>query len=764
MKSKEFFVSTLLIFITLSAFPCSWGYFNPKYHYLFYTGYDGEYTEFYGSTQWKKVQDERFKIENISFWHNYTNKKVSKNKVETAIYSKYITNDNAFFQYLKQQKDSVALQYWGWVTTGDPEYARWMMSAWYYPENKEPKPLTSKDLQLLTSCKCRDIQNRYLLQFLRHSFYQEDYETCISLWQKYGQQIPNSALRTQCLNYYGGALKRSDHETDAAEVYASIGYFDVYLHYNVNVLRSIYHRDPNSKNLEFIIQQFVNQYLDKPKKVQSTAFSELAEEVVQDGKSKNPALWKSAEAALAYIDRDIDRATRLIHEADSLNGTKVVKENVRMLRLIIHAAGNLNGDTYEAALLPDLQWLTQRINSDIRTGRLNEYDYEENGAYIYDNLFSKEIHHVKMFRRAILLGIVPHYQQTGEVYKAIAYLNLYNETLCSDKKKRAKARKGWQRKDFGPYDYNHYTYNMDYWTRLFTFMENVKVSDIQQYVRYLQREKLTKSDIFLYQNSYTNPDFFNELIATKFMREEQYDSAIVYLQNLSNKFLMTQNIRLYLTGFDCDNPFTEEWITKKELCANYGLSYNPAQHYRQKPGKLQFCLLMRRLQQEMAVEQNPETLARLQYAYTIGLYNSKLGKAWALTSYHNGQENIYGDDENDFNLMYYDPTNNRKLTETISKQIVNYLDKIEATTKNKTLREKCYCIRYQMVDNEEDNRWRYYYYYTDDNDYDENWYDKIEKIILEKYEKVAQHIRKRDKQLKREDLQKTFCDKQSNWK
>lgn len=762
MKSRKFIVSLLLIFTTLSAFPCSWGYFNPKYHYLFYTGYDGDYTEFYGATQWKKVQDDRFKKENILFWYNYTNKKISKSAIETAIYSQYISNDNAFFQFLKQQKDSVALQYWGWVTTGDPEYSRWMMSAWYYPERQELNPLSNKDLQLLTSCKSRDIQNRYLLQFLRRSFYLEDYETCISLWKKYGQQVPNSALRTQCLNYYGGALKRTERETDAAEVYASIGYFDVYLHYNVNVLRSMYSRNPNSKNLEFVIQQFVNQYLDKPKKEQSDAFSSLVSEVIRDGKSNNPALWKSAEAAIAHIDNKTILASQLIHEADSLKGTKAVKENIRMLRLIINAANNLKGNAYDAALLPDLQWLTESINKDIRSGHLCEYDYEEDGVYVYDNTFSKEIHRVKMFRRAILLGIVPHYKQTNEVYKAIAYLNLYNETLCGDKKKRAKARKGWQRKDFNPYDYNHYTYNMDYWTRLFTFMENVKINDIQQYVKYLQGEKLTESDKFLYKNSYTDPDFFNELIATKFMRDEQYDSAIIYLQKISDKFLTTQNIRFYLTGLDCDNPFTEEWITKKELCGKYGLSYNPAQHYRQKPGKLQFCLLMKRLQQEIATEKNPESLARLQYAYTIGLYNSKLGKSWALTSYHNGQENIYGDEENDFNGMFYDPKNNRKLTESISKQIVGYLDKIETTTKDKMLRDKCYCIRYQLVDDENSNWWRDYYDYADEND-DENWFDKIERIIREKYEKVAQHIRKRDKQMKREDLQNTFCDKQNNW-
>lgn len=747
----------------MSARPCSWGYINPKYHYLFYTGYENDYAEWYDATLWKRTQDNRFKEENIAFWHQYTGKQVSKKEIEKAIYGQGISDQHVFFQFLKQQKDSVALQYWAWVTTGDPEYAQWMMSAWYYPEKRNPAPLSTKDLALLSSCQNRDIQNRYLLQFMRRCFYLEDYPTCISLWQKYGHQLRSSALRTQCLNYYGGALKRTDRATEAAEVYAQIDYFDIYLHYNVSVLRNMYRRNPNSKNLEFVVQQFVNQYFDRPKKGQSVAFSALVEEVAHDGKCKNRALWKSAEAALAYIDRDIPRATRLIHEADSLDGTRAVKENVRMLRLIIHAASDLRGDAYDAALLPDLQWLTQHINQDIRTKRLQEYDYEEDACYVYDKFLSKEIHRVKMFRRAILLDIVSHFQRTGEGYKAIAYLNVYNETLCGNKQQRAHARKAWKRKGIDPQDYSHYNYNMDYWTRLFTFMDNAKISNIQEYVNYLQGEKRTEADKFLYQHGYTNSDFFNELIATKFMREEQYDSAIVYLQKVSDKFLRTQNIRSYLTSRECDNPFSEVWITKKELCAQYGLSFHPDQLYRQKPGKLQFCLLMKRLQEEMAKEPNAETRARLRYAYTIGLYNSLLGKSWALTSYHNGHENIYGDEENDFNQLFFDPKGSRKLTENISKQIVKHLDKIEADSKDKMLRDKSFCVRYQLVDHEEAVCWRDYSD-KDDDHYSDNWYDRMKKRIRDQYEKVAQHIRKSDKQHKREDLRKTFCDQQKNWK
>ncbi|MCR4964883.1 MAG: hypothetical protein K6A41_04430 [Bacteroidales bacterium] len=757
MKLKKCIVSLFLLAFTGSVFACSFGYINPKYHYLFFTGYD-RYEGTYSTCSWKTAQDKLFKDENIEFWYNYVDKKVSKNAVEKAIYEQQFYAKTSFFQYLSEKKDSVALKYWGWVLTGDPKYTNWMMSSWYYPEEVNAH-LDKADLKLLEQCSNREIQNRYVLQCMRRSFYLEDYKQCADIWKKYGKNIPESALRTQCLNYYGGALKRMNRDVDAAIVYAGIGYFDMYLHYNVDVLREMYRQTPNSKDLEFVVQQFVNQYQDNRKSGQSQAFSALAEEVVRDGKSSNPALWKSAEAALAYLDNDVARATQLIHQGDSLDGSHAAKENVKMLRLIIHAAGNLTGDAYDEALHPDLQWLTESINRDLRSKHTSYDDYESDEMYIY-NWPTPSLHRAKVFRRAILLGVVPHFQKSGEIYKAIAYLNLYNETLCDSKSLRTKVRKG---KITTPYP-NHWTYNEDYWTRLFIFMDNAEIKDIQQYLNFLKKQNQTESDKFLLAHSYRDPNYFNELIATKFMRNEQYDSAIVYLSKVSDKFLKTQNIYPYLSNEDYYNPFREEWITKKELNGKFGLSFDPVQEYRQNPGKLNFCKIMSRLKREIAAEKDPNTRAQLRYAYIIGLYNSSVGRSWALTSYHNGQENIYGDEETDFNSKYYDPAHSRKLTESISKQLLRNLSVAEKEAQDKMLLNKCYCLRYRLVEDGEALYWDSASCEEIDWDHYEQWFDKKKQYFKDELQRVTNDIRKQNPKHNREELRKTFCDKQQNWK
>ena len=79
------------------------------------------------------------------------------------------------------------------------------------------------------------------------------------------------------------------------------------------------------------------------------------------------------------------------------------------------------------------------------------------------------------------------------------------------------------------------------------------------------------------------------------------------------------------------------------------------------------------------------------------------------------------------------------------------------------LRDKCYCVRYWLVDDENSHWWRDDSIYSYEEDGDESWFEKLERVMREKYEKVVLHIQKKDRQLTREDLRKTFCDEQKNW-
>lgn len=683
---------SLLLTGSLSAMACWWNQLEPEKHWIFYLGYPTE-------GNWQLALDKQLKEENITFWHKYVGGVVPRETVEKAIYEVFLLNENTtdpFFALLLKKRDSVALRYWMSLKTQDPRHEkemRWRQSAWWYPESdsdgkawdnypleRDPKK-QKMDLSIMKvrelneecmeQCPNRDIRNRYVLQLLRKYFYRSEYENCVKLWEKQGGGVPQSALRTQCLNYYGGALLRLGCRNDAATVYAGIGYFNIFLHYNPEVLREVCRQQPDNSGLEFMVQQFVNAYFDHPKPEKAAAFNKLAEEMVRNRECHNPALWKSAQAAIAYTNRNTSEAMRLLAESEKMRGSDMVKENIRMMRLLFNSTRTDNDSLYEAALYPDLQWLTGLINADIRKTDTNNYEESFYGTYLEGLhgetfLSNLALHRVKVLRRVVYLGAVPHFERIGEQYKSIAFLNLYNEVFNDDKKVREYARNGqlkafvtqrgtvylhppvyrgtYIRNYWNPYPhwfgfkeiarkiYSNDTWqlNYDYNSDFFRYMDSSLLEDVLQYVAFLQSGGKTPMEKYLIRNSYRDTNYYYELIGTKYMRKGQYATAIRYLQQVSDAFRKTQNIYPWINS--SRNPFAEHWITNREKGV-YALPYDPVKEFANNPTKLNFCHIMLRLRETAAKGKTAEQRAHASYAYAVGLFQSNCGHAWALNHY-----------------------------------------------------------------------------------------------------------------------------------
>lgn len=660
---------------------------EPQYHWIFYTGYPTD-------EGWQRALDVQFREENIEFWHQYVKKSVSRESVEDALYGVYCLNnktDNDFFRYLIKHNDTTALQYWQSLKTADLASVKgmaWKQSAWYYspsdfchwidptdPLQQEMDVSIFKVRELNENCiqRCpnRDIRHRYVLQLMRKYFYCADYQKCVSVWNSYGKNIPQSALRTQCQNYYGGALLRLGRKAEAAVTFANIGYCNVHLHYDPDLLRTIYQQTPNNKGFEFMMQQFVNYYFDHPKLAKAKAFDKFADEVIREGKTRNPALWKSAQAALAYINRNHEEALKILKESEKLQGTARVKENIWLMKLLFNSTRSDNDSLYEETLYPDLKWLSDKINSNLRKNDISYFGYDETYSALYPdcslayNQPKLAAHYVKVFRRVIFLGVIPYFERMNQSHKVIAYLNFYNEIYHSGKKAREFARKGkltaetteWgtyykypavaptsytyndDPHEYGKsliveqndYDCRIYCLNFDYNTKLFEYIDTVNVETLLQYVAFIRSGGETPMEKYLIRNSYKDLNYFYELIGTKYMRKEQYAKAIPYFQKVSKKFLKTQNIAEYLD--DKHNPFVERWITNKDQKGKFALSFNPAEAYSKNPSKLNFCQIMSRLDKECRSAKTDEERANAAYAYALGLYQSCMGRAWFLSNY-----------------------------------------------------------------------------------------------------------------------------------
>ena len=751
MRSRLFLISGILLLNCMTAFPC--GYpdpVEPQWHWFFYTGHNSSYNE------WQGKLNQAFREENITFWHNRVKGKVSREEVEAALYDLYILNeqtDNKFFRYLYDHNDKEALGYWTLLKTTDSDYihqAVWERSEWYYSEKTgerywyDEDELPRYDLSIsqvetldegaILSCKDKEIRNRFLLQVMRKCFYARDYQGCIVLWERYGKAVPESVLRKQCLNYYAGALRRIDRDAEAAIVYAGIGFYDPRLHYDVEVLRKIYEKEPDSKAFEFMVQEFVNTYFDKNSHVsyeppysyrhphfyytrdvsKTNAFNALADEIVREGKNRNPALWVSAKAALAYINGDTVSAVRLINEAEKMRGTPAVRDNIRMMRLVFNSVRKDIDANYEAVVFPDLQWLVRKIEKE---GIPDWWEYDMGSALPEDTAFLA-LHQIKILRRTILLGIIPHFERCGMAYKSMAYLNLYEEimTPVDLKKIRGYSRQGVFRKGidrfgdvvyFHPpiyresylseYDYDFYNEtgnmpvltadsvswrkNYDYSTRFFVYMDTTSIANVQRYVRFMRSGGRTAAEKFVLQHSYRDLSFYNELLATKYMRLEKYDSALVYLRKMSPDFPNKQNIAEYIGGTH-RNPFAEGWISMKEHKANFRLPFNPAAEYDRNPCKATFCKLMLRLQKLAETDTSAEIRAKAAYAYAVGLFRSTIGNAWALCYYENGWNYSY----HNYGEEYY---GEQSIEADVHRRVDGWLDKALRYDEDRVFTLKC---------------------------------------------------------------------------
>ena len=695
MKSKIFTFSIILLLLSGKAMACGGSfYMDPSLHYIFHLGYPKSYAHNDYYTDWKAKNDKIFHDENVAFWHKYTGKKVSKEEVEKAIYSgNKPSKKYEFFKYLIDKNDTVALQYWNIVNGDLGSTIRWERSVWYFPTKNEKTPDPSYNdipyeitFGTIDHCPDRNIRNRYALQLMRMAFAKRDNKLVVKVWDKYGRKIPASALRTQCQSYYAGAVGNRELSTIA---FAEIGYFNPLMDYNPKNIKALYKHLPNSKHLEFSVQNIVNQHFDncfgydttsrKARKQESEDFNKAAEEILADGKSNNPALWKSAQAAFAYIDGNNTLALNLIQQADSLKGTKNVKENIRLMRLLFLASDTTTNDSlYENALLPDLQWLVAQIRKDQNSNKGFYYDE----GYEYEEITGFPQHRVKILRRTILKEIISHFEKKGRQERCLAYLDVYS-SLCN---------RGLDK---------HHKLSLDYGSRFLIYADTTKVENVKKHLALLQSGGESKMDKFLVKNSSKDYNFLNELIGTKYIRTESWDAAIAYLKHVSKKFRKTQNIHYYLTD---RNPFGEAWITNSRK-AKYRKIESPWEKYNDNPTKLQFCQTMKKLKTLSNNGKDASARAEARYAYVVGLYQAFFGKCWSLTRY---SDSYYRYDE------HYYPNDNKLLA------IENYIDKTisMAGSGNKEIADKLFVMKYVLVKDLAE-------YYVPINDYWE--YDNYER-------------------------------------
>lgn len=573
--------------------------------------------DFFADSSYDNDRKRFEKNENLRLWQELTSKEIPLSDIEQAVYvddeqtfRKYTSydhpsTDNKFYIHLNNTRDEEIIDFLS-IAKLISEQRALSVSPWYYPESRQED--YSNFSNLLEYCKnsgSTRLADRYALQAIRCLFSTRKYAECIEYYDEAFADFPDSNLfKRMATGYVAGCWARLG-ETEKANEYFAIA-DDIYSLGGVDIIEWMSEKKPDSPMLMAHIRSMAGD------SARICGLRPVAEKILS---TKNPANRGDWEFLLAYIDghfqknyksarKHIDRALSAPFSSDNF------RDHARAFRMQINA--ELNN---RSTLLADLKWFETKIN--ILSPDVNEWN--------------------RILQNIVFAHWVPVLWSKGDYTSAILLCG-YADNLLDSKIMH------FEYHNDGPYihpfpsksvtleDIRHRSdlYNdYDYSNLSFLLMGSLKSEQLIKVKNSIGAANPLYS--FLRRYARTDSDYFNELIGTLALREENYARAVQYLQQVSLDY--QKNMNIYSCGYLARDPFVDyptRCVSEFDMeCSVGSVKIQP------EDAKLKFARTMLSLKKDMQYGANADIrgLARLRYA--MGLRNS-FEQCWALTQYWRG--------------------------------------------------------------------------------------------------------------------------------
>jgi hypothetical protein len=504
---KRFIIISLLSVITLPMLACLW--IDNHNYYLFSAYNHQEFRE-----RVDKISKDNWKAYLGSteeyYWFNADEViKAAKQKGDALMVS-YVEN-------LQKYLDCVSVE-------ERKQYE------WNYPTKEEIDESNSNLLAIRTYAQGKlqsKLRSQHALLLMRCNMMLGNHQANITFWEKTASQFIETVYKDMMKNIYAGALYKSGREAEAGEMFAEMGDYNslmtqFYKKRSYQAIRQHYTQNPKSKVLPFLVQDFVNNaqeaidlkhdsfggklFIRDLSEQEVWQMRNFCEEVLREGKSDTPILWKTAKAWLEYMFGDKKQATTDILAAAKLDGTERMKECARAIMLYITASQAKDSEAFDNYLADELQWLDEKQNS------------SDNDGYYY-RVKDRLTHQV----------LNTHY--TNRPIIAVALL-----------------------KALKYYEYEYY-------------IDTMQVSQLEKYLFYTNTPAKTSLDKFLKTRIEKNDTILEDLIGTKYMRLCQWDKAIKWLENIPASYYDQKSYRYYalLRKVEVEPWITRQWLKDEDV-------------------------------------------------------------------------------------------------------------------------------------------------------------------------------------------------------
>ena len=413
---------------------------------------------------------------------------------------------------------------------------------WEYPTKEElvqrKQILLSVQTYAQSKLKTR-LRSQHALLYMRCNMLLGQHQQNITFWEQTASQYIETVYKDMMKNIYAGALYKSGQTEKAGELFAEMGDYTslmtiYYKKRSFAAIRQEYLKNPNAKVLPFLLQDFVNNaqeaddatnpnaegiggklFIRDLSKAEVLQMRDFCEQVLKEGKTETPVLWKSAKAWLEYMFGNKQQALADITEATTLAGTQRMQDDARVLRLYINSALAPQSEDFDNWLQGELTWLSQKIKDD----------------YFFHNAQDR---------------IVQQTLKNRYVNNPVKEVGLLNAT--------------------GSYLYSDYidTMKVDNLEKFYFFTLKTPKTSFERYLK----DHLTKQDYVL-----------EDLIGTKYMRLCQWDKAIQWLENIPTSFYEGKGYAIYAANrrYNLGPWIKRQWLKSEELYGDQAikLSQNP---------------------------------------------------------------------------------------------------------------------------------------------------------------------------------------------
>lgn len=541
--------------------------------------------------------------------------------------------NNPFVKWIVLQKEKEIADYLHLMKVCEDTRDK-LIDPWYYPTDNDHVSTTLSDVsrqaQAYNGNRLRD---RYALLAIRSLFASSRYDTCINYWNEIEEFLPDGLIKQLIQPYIAGAYYRTGAIERAMHIYAECGDVSSLLFCagkqgkevnEIEQLELLYKYYPDSPRFVKFLQNRIKSVetdiyeykRDQQKWNDLIRLRDFAWKVAREGKAKNRAMWYYTAAYLSDLNGEIQTALNLLAKAEKTQGDSYVKESIMVLRIYLDAKSCVYDAGYEQKLFEQLRWLDNKIKSNIDDHVRQvtmEGGFWANFSYYYWN---------DMMRKIILSVIAPRYIAHGNYVRAIQLTNMADNHLLNLVGKQ-KTYIDETIVSLAEYRKSKKWYNgIDYRNALFALSDTIGVDHVIAYTQRLKRPQ-TQFDRFINERSYTDLDFFNDLIGTQCLRDMRYADAVKYLGQVSSSFQYAMNT--FKDGFMKRDPFSLRASSLLDNTSDY---------------KYNFAREMHSLEQSIKQTTEPNRKAQLQIKYAMGLENS-INRCWALTQYYKG-EYLYG--------------------------------------------------------------------------------------------------------------------------